>query len=61
MPLFVCYVPGFDLRHIDDSSAPYTATLLKSFPHVKIKSYPCTELLPSILTGSYPHNTVNTR
>ncbi len=54
MPLFVCYVPGFDLRHINDSGAPYTARLLKSFPHVKIKSYPCTELLPSILTGSYP-------
>jgi Type I phosphodiesterase / nucleotide pyrophosphatase len=54
MPLFVCYVPGFDLRHITDSGAPHTARLLKSFPHVKIKSYPSTELLPSILTGSYP-------
>src|SRR5919106_1439995 len=54
MPLFVCYVPGFDLRQINDRGAPYTARLLNSFPHVKIKSYPCTELLPSILTGSYP-------
>ena len=54
MPLFVCYVPGFDLRHINDRGAPYTARLLERFPHVKIKSYPCTELLPSILTGSYP-------
>jgi hypothetical protein len=54
MLLFVCYVPGFDLRQINDRGAPYTAGLLNSFPHVKIKSYPCTELLPSILTGSYP-------
>jgi hypothetical protein len=54
MLIFVCYVPGFDLRHINDRDAPYTARLLSSFPHVKIKSYPCTELLPSILTGSYP-------
>jgi hypothetical protein len=53
-PLFVCYVPGFDLRHINDRGASYTARLLTSFPHVKIKSYPCTELLPSILTGAYP-------
>jgi hypothetical protein len=54
MPLFVCYVPGFDLRRINDCGAPHTARLFQRFPHVKIKSYPCTELLPSILTGAYP-------
>jgi Type I phosphodiesterase / nucleotide pyrophosphatase len=54
--LVVCYVPGFDLRYIDDHHTPYTSKLLKSYPYVRIKSYPCTELLPSILTGSYPHD-----
>ena len=54
MPISLPYVPGFDLRHITDRGAPYTARLLKSFPHVKIKSGPCTELLPSIMTGAYP-------
>ena len=56
MPLFVCYVPGFDLRYINGSYTPYTSGLLELFPYVRIKSYPCTELLPSILTGAYPQH-----
>ena len=53
--LFVCYIPGLDVRNVSPETTPYIHDLLKSFPSVNISTLPSTELLPSILSGVYPH------
>ena len=53
-PIFVCYIPGLDLRHVTPDNMPNVFGFLGSFPSAKLKSYPCSELLPAILTGTYP-------
>jgi hypothetical protein len=53
--LFVCYIPGMDLRRINPVHTPYVAGLFNAFPNVEIKSFPNTDLMPTILTGVYPH------
>jgi len=53
--LFVCYIPGMDLRRINAIHTPYLAGLFSAYPNVKIKSFPNTDLMPTLLTGVYPH------
>lgn len=53
--LFVCYVPGLDLRRLDPTSAPYVARLLATYPWMRVRTIPDTETLPTLLTGTYPH------
>jgi hypothetical protein len=53
--LFIGYIPGMDLRRINAQNTPYMADLFKSFPNVRIESYPNTDLMPTLLTGVYPH------
>ena len=53
--LFVCYIPGMDLRRINTNDTPYMAGLFGAYPNVNIKSFPNTDLMPTILTGVYPH------
>lgn len=53
--VFVCYVPGLDLRRLPSRDAPTIAGLLSSAPWVRIRTLPDTEHLPTILTGAYPH------
>jgi predicted AlkP superfamily pyrophosphatase or phosphodiesterase len=52
----VCYVPGLDLRRLPAEHAPRITALLREFPSTKIRTLPDTELLPTILTGMYPHD-----
>lgn len=52
--IFVCYLPGLDLRHVTTENTPNLVELIDSFPSATLKSYPCSELLPAILTGTYP-------
>ena len=52
--IFVCYLPGLDLRHVTPENTPNLVGLIDSFPSATLKSYPCSELLPAILTGTYP-------
>lgn len=54
--LFVCYIPGLDLRHVGAANTPYLFSLLDSYPSVKLNGYTCSELLPAILTGTYPRD-----
>lgn len=53
--LFVCYVPGLDLRRVNMEDTPYLKELFKSYPFVKVKSFPNTDITPTLLTGVYPH------
>jgi hypothetical protein len=53
--LFVCYIPGMDLRRISPDNFPYVANLFGSYPWAKIKTLPSVELVPSLITGVYPH------
>lgn len=53
--LCVCYIPSMDLRRINSRSTPYICELFESYPRVEIKTLPNTELVPTLLTGVYPH------
>lgn len=53
--LLVCYVPGLDQRLISDASTPVIAEMLSTYPPAKIRTIPSTELVPTLLSGVYPH------
>ena len=53
--LLVCYVPGLDRRHISDSATPAIAELISRYSCVEISTVPNTELVPTLLSGVYPH------
>ena len=52
--LFVLYVCGLDLRRINPDITPFIAKSLESYPCVRITNYPSNDLVPTILTGTYP-------
>lgn len=53
--ILVCYVPGLDIRHISDATTPAIAALFDRYPHVEMATIPNTELVPTLLSGVYPH------
>ena len=53
--LFVAYVPGLDARRVDAQRTPFLHDLSRSFPRVALRTLPTTELLPTLITGVYPH------
>lgn len=53
--LFVAYVPGLDARRVDARRTPFLHDLCRSFPRVALRTLPTTELLPTLITGVYPH------
>ena len=55
MKLFICYLPGLDFRRVTTQRTPYISNLVTSYPLVKISTLPSTELLPTLITGVYPH------
>jgi hypothetical protein len=55
MKLFVLYIPGLDRRRVTSSEMPFTYDLLTGYPSARIRTLPSTELVPSLLTGTYPH------
>ena len=44
-----------DLRRVNTQDTPYITSLINSYPWVKIKTLPSTELVPTLVTGVYPH------
>jgi hypothetical protein len=54
-PVIVCYIPGLDARSVDRRNTPYLASLREQHPVVEIGTLPCTELVPTILSGTWPH------
>lgn len=53
--LFVAYVPGLDTRRLEARRTPFLHDLSRSFPPVALRTLPTTELLPTLVTGVYPH------
>jgi len=53
--LFVCYVPGLDRRRIREDDTPFLAEFLSTNPSVELKTLPSTELVPTLVTGVWPH------
>jgi hypothetical protein len=53
--LLVCYVPGLDQRLISDTSTPTIAKLLSKYSPADIRTIPDTELVPTLLSGVFPH------
>lgn len=52
--LLLCYISGLDLRRINACTTPFISESLDLYPKVYIRNYPSNDLLPSILTGTYP-------
>jgi predicted AlkP superfamily pyrophosphatase or phosphodiesterase len=53
--LFVCYVPGLDDRRITAERTPHLDRLRASHPRVGITTLPGAYLLPTLVSGVYPH------
>src|SRR3989338_4836035 len=54
--LFVLYTPGVDFRRLTKKDAPYTSSLMSSFPCRTVRSIPSSELLSTTITGMWPHH-----
>lgn len=53
--IFVFYIPGLDRRRVTSKDTPFTYSLLTEYPSARIRTLPSTELVPALLTGTYPH------
>lgn len=54
-PVLVCYAPGLDARRLDERHTPYLAGLLGAGQTLGIRTLPCTELVPTLVSGTLPH------
>jgi hypothetical protein len=55
MKIFVLYIPGLDRRRVTSRDMPFAYDLLTEYPSARIRTLPSTELVPTLLTGTYPH------
>jgi hypothetical protein len=53
--VLVCYIPGLDSRRISDEATPAIAELTSQYSCIEISTIPSTELVPTLLSGVYPH------
>jgi len=53
--LMVFYASSLDHRRIDQQHTPYLSSLMGKFPFTKICSVSAPDLIPTLLTGLYPH------
>ena len=53
--VFVCYIPGLDARRIDTATTPHLDALRREHAVVEIHTLPTTELVPTLVTGTLPH------
>lgn len=53
-PLVVCYVPGLDLRRIDDRLTPFVAALLSDFPKMPLRGQATHASAPTLFSGVGP-------
>lgn len=54
-PVLVCCVPGLDARRVDERHRPYLNGLLRAGQTLGISALPCTELVPTLVSGTLPH------
>jgi len=53
--LMVFFASSLDLRRIDQEHTPYLFELLKKYPCSRINNIPEADLIPTLMTGRYPH------
>lgn len=53
--LFICYLPGLDLRRVSAERTPFVAQRIESDPTVEIETILGTDHLPTLITGVEPH------
>jgi hypothetical protein len=53
--LLVLYVPSLDRRLIDPNTAPFLSRCLTRWPPIELETHPSVELLPTLVTGVWPH------
>ena len=53
--LLVLYVPSLDRRLIEPETAPYLSRCLTQCPPIELETHPSVELLPTLVTGVWPH------
>ena len=53
--LLVCYIPGLDKRRVSSEVTPTIAKMLRDYSSVEIQTLPNTELVPTLLSGVFPH------
>jgi len=53
--VLLCYIDGFDIRSVNASNTPFISDALKTYPYVQISSPPSADAVPTLLTGTYPH------
>lgn len=53
--IVICYLPAMDLRRINHDTCPFISDLFNSFPWLEIQTLPAVDHVPTLLTGTYPH------
>lgn len=53
--MLVCFIDGFDFNRINPETTPFLAISLRKYPFARISTNPCTDHLPTLLTGKHPH------
>jgi hypothetical protein len=53
--LLVLYVPSLDRRLIDPHTAPFLSRCLRQWPAIDLETHPSVELMPTLVTGVWPH------
>lgn len=53
--LCVLYIPALDRRRISAAQTPFIADTLERFPSTRIRTQPSTELVPTMISGIWPH------
>ncbi|MCS6772362.1 MAG: hypothetical protein NZ740_10120 [Kiritimatiellae bacterium] len=53
--LLVLYIPSLDRRRMDPDVTPYLSSLFSRRRVIELETVPTVEMLPTILTGQWPH------
>jgi len=53
--LMILYIPALDQSRIDQKHTPYIDSLSENYPCTRINNIPEVNLVPSLMTGLYPH------
>lgn len=54
-PIVVLYVPALDRRRLTPAVTPFLCRILAEHPVIELETHPSVELLPSLVTGVWPH------
>ncbi|MEN8374786.1 MAG: alkaline phosphatase family protein [Gemmatimonadota bacterium] len=48
-------MPGLDLRRVTPEATPFLQSFVRQYPAVDLRTLPSTELVPTLITGVWPH------